>query len=239
MKYTEKILILLFSTIITSFFLLERIDEKLKPVITKYINLEVERTTSNIMNSAVNEITEKYIIDDLIEIKKNAKDEIQLITYNTKEVNELLKEINDEISNQLLLIEEGKIKDFDLSSDLKIGNLTEKKEGLVYEIPLGSIIGQSTLFAHIGPKIPIKMNFIGQINTNLKTKVKEYGINNIVVELYVQAEILTRATMPISTKNKKIKLESPLSIQIIQGQIPSYYFDSLEKTSQNIDKTIK
>ena len=218
---------------------MERIDKKLNPVITKYINLEVERTVSNIMNAKIYEITEKYIIDDLIKIKKNNKDEIQLITYNTKEVNELLKEINDEISKQLLLLEEGQINDFELSTDLKIGNLTEKKQGIVYEIPFGSLLGNRTLFAHLGPKIPIKMNFIGQINTNLKTKVREYGINNIVMELYVQVEILTRSTMPISTRNKKVYLESPISIQIIQGQIPSYYFDKIEKTSQNIDKIIK
>lgn len=218
---------------------MERIDRKLNPVITKYINLEVERIVSNIINATVNEVSEKYIVDDLIDIKKNNKDEIQLITYNTKSVNILLKEINDEISKQLLLLEEGKINDFYLSSDLEIGSLTKKKQGIVYEIPLGSLIGNRTLFAHLGPKIPIKMNFIGQINTNLKTKVKSYGINNIVVELYAQAEVLTRATMPISTQNKKIELESPISIQIIQGQIPSYYFDSMENTSQNIDKIIK
>ena len=210
-----------------------KIDKSLNKIITRYLNIEVERITSNIVNSEVNEVIESYEVTDLIEIKKNKNDEIQLITYDTKLVNKLLREINDEISEKLLLLEEGKINDFDIASDLKVGSLTKIKQGLVYEIPMGAL-NNSTLFAHSGPKIPVKMNFVGQIDTNFKTKVKEYGINNMVLELYIEAVIKIRATMPISTKNKSIKLESPISIQIIQGQIPSYYFDSIEKTSQLI-----
>ena len=214
-----------------------KIDKLLNKTITKYINIEIERITSNIVNATVNEVIEEYIVSDLIDIKKNKNDEIQLITYNTKLVNKLLIEINEQLSKKLLLLEEGNIKEFDISTDLKVGSLTNIKQGLVYEIPMGALNG-STLFAHTGPKIPIKMNFIGQINTNLKTKVKEYGLNNMILELYIEADIQPRAPMPISTENKDIKLEAPISIQIIQGQIPPYYFNSLENASQNINKII-
>ena len=75
-----------------------------------------------------------------------------------------------------------------MSSDLKIGSLTKKKKGLVYEIPLGSL-KKSTIFAHIGPKIPIRMNFIGQTDTTIKTQLKTYGINTVLVEIFVEVII--------------------------------------------------
>ena len=82
------------------------------------------------------------------------------------------------------------------------------------------------------------MNFIGQINSNIKTKIKEYGINSLSIELFVESEIKARAIMPISTKNEIIKIEAPITIQIIQGKIPSYYFDNIEKNSQKVINTL-
>ena len=159
------------------------------------------------------------------------------ITYDTKIVNEVLKKVNEDISLKILELEEGKIEKYDLATSLKIGSLTEKKQGVVYEIPFGSL-RNSTLFAHLGPTIPIKMNFIGQINSNIKTKIKEYGINSLSIELFVESEIKARATMPISTKNEIIKTEAPITIQIVQGKIPSYYFDNIEKNSQKVINTL-
>ena len=91
-------------------------------------------------------------------------------------------------------------------------------------MPLG-LFSNNVFFNSFGPKIPIRMNFIGQTDTTIKTKLKTYGINTVLVEIFVEVIIKERATMPISTKYKTIRIEAPLSIQIIQGNIPSYYYD--------------
>ena len=79
------------------------------------------------------------------------------------------------------------------------------------------------MFANIGPTIPIKLTFIGQVNTELDVKVREYGINNVIVEMDVIVSVCEQASMPLTSKKKDIIVKEPISIEIIKGEIPNYY----------------
>ena len=75
----------------------------------------------------------------------------------------------------------------------------------------------------MGPVIPVRFTFIGEVTTNLKTKVKTYGINSVYMEVSIHVEVRQRITMPLRTKEVKSALDIPLTIKIIQGTIPNYY----------------
>ena len=217
---------------IASFFLLALIDEKLGPMLYKYINMEAQRVVRGIVNEAVNDIVEdNFRTDTILEITKNKDDDVKYVTYNTKEVNNLLVLINKNIQKRLIDLEEGKTDNLLLSSNLKKGSFKNVKHGIVYEVPFGSI-RNSTLFGNIGPNIPVKMSFIGQITSNFRTKVNNYGINNLVVEAYIETEVISQSTMPVSSKEKKVKVNVPISVEIIQGNIPIYYGD-IDNLSNN------
>ena len=97
------------------------------------------------------------------------------------------------------------------------------EKGIVLDVSLGNIY-HSSLFANIGPTIPIKLVFSGQTNVDIDLKTKEYGINNIMVEIDAVVTVKEITTMPISSKQKTIKVRSPISIDIIKGNIPENYF---------------
>ena len=90
----------------------------------------------------------------------------------------------------------------------------------------------NSLFANLGPVIPVKLSFLGQVTTHLNTKVESYGINNAYLELYVHIEVVERITMPTMTEEQKVKLDIPLTMKIIQGKVPTYYQGGLKENSQ-------
>ena len=233
MNNIRKIPVILIFALITAFFLIEYSGKKLNKQLEKYVTTESKRIISNVVNFSINQIIEENISDDLFEIQKNSRDEIELLDYNTKEVNKLLKIINQSIQKELIKLEEGKIKDLEISSNFQLKNISTIKNGVLCEIPMGAIKG-NTLFANIGPNIPIKLSFIGQVQSNLDTKITSYGINNIVIETNIVIEIEEQITMPTTSEKSIVKIKAPLSIKIIKGKVPNYYASNIGKQSEII-----
>lgn len=216
-----------------SFFLLRVIGQRLTPILSRYVNIEANRFANNIVNSIVNEIIIDNYEENLFEISQNASGEIEMLDYNTKKVNKLLLEINEVVQQKLINLEEGKIEELEISNNFKLTNLKKTKNGVLCEIPLGALKG-NMLFANIGPNIPIRLSFIGQVQSNLETKITSYGINNIVIETNIIVEVEERITMPTTSENSVVIIKAPLTIKIIKGTVPNYYAGTYEKKSNTI-----
>lgn len=224
---------LLFANIVFSFFLLSAIGKKLNPILSRYVNIEANRFANNIVNSTVNEMIVKYHEEDLFFINLDKNGEINMLDYNTKKVNQLLVEITNEIQQKLTNLEEGKIAELEISNNFKLKNISTTKNGVLCEVPIGALKGNS-LFANLGPSIPIRLSFIGQVQSNLDTKITSYGINNIVIETNVVIEIEEQITMPTTSEKSIVKIIAPLTIKIIKGTVPNYYAANFEKKSDII-----
>lgn len=231
MSLIRKMGIVFFFCILISFFCVSFLGNRVNPILFNYLNLEVERVTSNVIDVSVNDVLSNELVDDLFNVSKNSNNEIEMIDYNTKEVNSLLKKINENIYSKLLKLEEGEVDDFSLSSSLLGNNYKKVKTGLVCEIPMGSLTGNGFL-SNLGPIVPIKMSFLGHVNSSLRTKVTNYGINNLYLEIYVHVEVKERISFPRSSKDVTIKIDAPLSIKIISGVVPEYYGGIIDKYSQ-------
>ena len=184
-KYLIKSFYLLLSVFLISFFLVQIFSVKINPILYKYLNLEVERITSNVVDGSINELLSRELDKDLFVLEKNSKGEVEIIDYNTKKVNLLLNKTSNMIQNKLILLEDGKLDKFMISDMFRGNRFHYIKSGVVCEIPIGSLSNNGFL-TNIGPVIPIKMSFLGQVNCNLKTRIRNYGINNLYVEIYLQ-----------------------------------------------------
>lgn len=233
MKIYKKLGTILCFCILISFFCISMLGNQLNPILLNYLNLEVERITSNVIDASVNDVLIEGLDEDLFNISKNDNNEIEMIDYDTQKVNLLLKKINQEIYSKLLLMEEGNFQDFDLSSSLIGKNFKGVDSGIICEIPIGSLFGNG-FFNNLGPIIPIKMSFLGQVNSTLQTKITNYGINNLYLELFVQVEIKERISLPKSSKDICIRIDAPLSIKIISGVVPDYYGGIINSSSQTL-----
>ncbi len=218
------------SFIIALFFIFV-LGKKVNPIFINYLNGEVERITTNVVDSVLNDLLAKGSNDSLFVITRNDRNEVEMVDYNTEKVNSLLKNINQLIYLKLYNLEEGNTDKLLLSSSLLGNNYHFIDSGVVCEIPLGSLTGNGFL-TNLGPIIPVKMSFLGQVSSNLKTRVTSYGINNLLLELYIQVEVKEKISLPKTSDVATVKVEAPLSIKIISGIVPNYYGGVIDKKSQ-------
>lgn len=172
-----------------------------------YLNYS-ENEASRIIISTISEAIDDKILkitkeDNLYTFIRNKNGDIEMIDYNSYVMNTFLKDITNNIINAL----------------------TEKEKSTnktAFYIPMGSIF-QNPILASRGPKIPVKMELIGSVITGIDSKIKEYGINNSLIEIYIHIEVKEKLILPVSEKEIKIVNDIPISYRIIKGQIPSYY----------------
>ena len=197
--------------------LLFYISKRLDVILKQYIDVEVERLTKNIVNRAVSEkmLSKNYGKLYTYELGNN-------ISYDTVKINILKKDITDYVQDVLLDLDNGKIEKYFVSKRIYSGRFKNIKKGVVCDVSVGSIRG-STLFANVGPTIPIKLVFNGEISSDVDIQAKEYGINNIMIEVYLVIEVKEQIIMPLTSKRKTIKIRIPISVDIVKGSIPEYY----------------
>ena len=140
-------------------------------------------------------------------------------SYDTKVINEYVDLVTEKIDYELSNVEAGKIDSLFFRKNNKYKNI---KNGLIFEVMFSSIKG-STLFSSIGPGIPVRLSFIGEVTSSIDIKTKEYGINNVLVKVILNINIKERTSMPFTSNEQIIKISEPLTVDIIKGDIPEYY----------------
>ena len=134
----------------------------------------------------------------------------------------------------LKYVEDGRVDLLNISDNV-LANYDQKKlrKGIIYSIPMGIIFG-NTLLANIGPKLPVKFSLIGSVNSNINTKITNYGINNALIEVYVDLSVELEVILPLMTDIVEIKSSIPVAIKLIQGNVPEYYANALSNPSLSI-----
>ena len=230
MKKLKLILGIVFLAFLISVVFVLCIGKKLNPTIRNYSTVEAKRFGTFIINYSLDKDFLKSLNGDIFETTNNNKGEIQMIDFKTKEVNEVLEKATAKVQKQLIDLENGNIDNMNIADTFKGLRYEKIKNGVVCELPRG-VVFSNVLFSNSGPIIPIKFNFIGQVLTNLNTKVETYGINSVYIEVKLHIEITELITMPLKTEEVKIETDVPLTIKVIQGSIPNYYQQQLQKDS--------
>ena len=216
MKTLKKVLVINFIIIFISIILIIIINDKVMPIYMEYAESEMERVVTTVINKSVSECS---LDDDMFLIKNDNNNTI--VDYDPIVMNKIISNISNLVYDNLK-----KIGDKDVNI-LKKYNLDNN----IFYIPTG-IIFNSILLNNLGPKIPIKMELVSSVNSNLETKVTEYGINNSLIEINIKINVTIKMILPKCSKNKKIFVIIPLTVKIIQGNIPEYYFGNLKKTTK-------
>ena len=216
----------LFFAVIVSLFTIYIYSNKVTPVIEKYSEIEIKRLLMNIINVSIREVNNECDIDDLFDIKYNGTGEIILIDFDYKRSTDVLGSITKCIENNMKKIENGNVSI--LSDYYNEGELRLLESGI--EVPIGVVMGNNFL-NNIGPKIPVKISFVRELEMGFSTEVIEYGINNALLKLNVDINMSINIVLPIINNNMKLNFTIPLSMKVIQGKIPNYYLDGFTANS--------
>lgn len=232
----KNIFIIIFTILILSILLsFKFINTKISPVLISYAQLELTKFSNLVINNAVAaEVSDKIDISELFIISKNDDGEIKTIDFNPLVVNKLLTLITSNIQKNLRYIEQGNIDKLNMEqSELSNYNVSKLKKGIIFEIPSG-IVFNNAMLVNLGPKIPVKLSLVGDIISNVNTKVTNYGINNAMIEVSINIKLSEQVILPFISQKINIESNIPVAIKLIQGSIPNYYFNGIDKNSPNV-----
>ena len=235
-KYKVKRVDLIFISIVVSAIIslisVMIIGIKMKPILIEIARVETSKLESTIVNNAINEmIVEGYSTDSLFEIVEAKDGIIQMIDFNSTRVNEFLSILTIKVQDSLKKLEDGVMEDLGITKeDSQIENELNLKKGILVEVPLGAS-SNNPLLSNLGAKIPIKMHYLGDINSTINTKITEYGINNALMEITANVKLNAKIMLPFLTDKITLKTSVPIVIKMIQGQIPTYYGNNISKDS--------
>ena len=218
------IIVVIILLILSIMIALIYINSKLSPLLLDYAELQTQRLASLVINKAVNkQIIDNVQIDKLFSTNQNKEGEIQTLDFNPTIVNSVLNATTNTVLLELKAIEQGSSDMIDVYEAIGANyNKGKLSRGIVFEIPLGAVTGNAFL-SNLGPRIPVKLNLIGSVLSNLNTKISQYGINNALIEVSVKIDITEKVNLPLSSRNVTVTSNIPIAMKIIQGKIPAYY----------------
>lgn len=212
---SDIILLIMIIVLIISYIMLKVFTIKSEKILLNYAENKSKELSQLLVNNALEEIIIDATVEDIINLEKNQNNEIISLDFNNVKINEIELKISKNIQKNLKKLEEN-----------KKNSLTEKyyddKIDIIYEVPM-SIIYDVPILVGIGPKVPFKLDVLGNVKTNVITNIKEYGINNSLVEVILNMKINIQIILPFSSKNIVIESNVPLKTKVIQGKIPTYY----------------
>ena len=209
-------------TTITLFIIIKYTNKKISPKLINYATLETQKLSRLIITKSISlESIETLNINDLFIITKNENNEIMTVDMNTVLINKIIQEITINIQENLKKLEEGKINN----------NNEENKNGVILKIPLGQITN-NFIFNNLGPQIPVKLKILGEMKTQVNSTVKNYGINNALIEITLDITIKEEVLLPISSDEIEVSTTIPIAMKLINGTVPSYYSNGINKTQE-------
>lgn len=197
------------------------INKQVEPALMDIAELEATKVATTIIQEAVKqEIVDSDKAKDLVTTHEDKDGNITMITFDSQTVRKALDHVTENIVTRLHAIEEDNFKD----TKTGLATTNGQSDGIMYEIPLGQITDNAIL-SSLGPNIPVRFYLIGDVHTDIKRTVKEYGINNAIHEVLIYTEVTVQVIIPFSSDTKRITNSIPVIDITVPGEVPLYYND--------------
>jgi sporulation protein YunB len=225
-KISRIMLIIFVIIIFITYLLLRNFNKLVTPKLINVATSSINKLNESILlNYTLSDMYENIDLDEVIDIVKNSNDEIISVDFNLKEVYSSLAIITKYL-HESLNSEEIREKYLEYYDE----EISSKNDSIVLMMPMG-IASNNIYVANLGPRIPVKISYIGYLSTNIRIKLENYGINMVLSSIYIDCSITNSYIIP----SKKESITSDYSIlvssKIISGDVPEYYGGVIEKSS--------
>lgn len=233
------LLMTVFFYVLIVFLTIYTIDRGIKPTL---MNIAEEKTiefATRTINSAVKS-TENISFDDLVDINVDNNGNVTTLGWNSAAVNRALRMATDRAEYFLYGMNKGQTLDLD-DPDLKpiefgdsVGDLAAK-DPTVVEIPIGQATG-NTILANLGPKIPVHFEIVGSLRSDVVHEIKEFGVNAVLVEIYIPVTVNVQIVIPFSTSVSEVSTRVFIDSRIVMGNVPEFYSSGGTGTSISLPR---
>ena len=142
---------------------------------------------------------------------------------NTDEVNMILKNYTLYISNYLS-------KTMNLSHLKEYFKVLKTKQNYYLIIPLGIISDNPFLF-NLGPNIFLSYDLINSPSLTIDLDVKNYGLNNVLVNIYLNINIDQKVLKPVLNKTNTHNYRFLISSKIVYGRVSPFIGGNITTSS--------
>lgn len=198
------------------------VNEGLKPTLISYAESQTRKIATLVISNAVNKkIANDMDIDKIIEAVPNQDGSVSKL--NAEIVNRVKAETTSLVQRNLKEAESGNLSELELMMDVEFEKSDKNKaDGIVYYVPLGQATNNA-LLGNLGPQIPIRFTPIGDVSSDVKTKISDFGINNAYVQVYVHLTVNVQIIIPFATKVTTLTEDIPVAMFLIKGNVPQFY----------------
>ena len=179
----RKLLIISVIIVLISIVNIILINKVSKNRVIDYSTMLASKITKYIVNNAYVREKVNFYAQDIYDIVKSDTNEIKNIIYDSGVINDLVDSITERIYKMFNMLESSDLSKINIRENI-VSNKDNNKDGIVLEIPSG-IVTNNYIFAGLGPKIPVKISLTGEFESYVSTDVKEYGINNAMITIYI------------------------------------------------------
>jgi sporulation protein YunB len=180
------------------------LDRIITPTVIAVANAEMRAKSMEIIYATIlDEYSKQFKYEDVINVEKDNAGNITLLKADTLKMNKIANDVALNSQKQLRSLGSHGIK-----------------------IPIGFIF-QNNILAYIGPRVSVKMQPIGYIETKYQSEFESAGINQTRHKIYVQVYAKLKVIIPMRNDSIEVKTEVPIAETIIVGKVPD--------TSINLD----
>ena len=227
-KFSQGLGIIFVFIFCLTFYFIHQFNQYITPNLLNVAGVSINKLNESIlMQYKVSDIYKNVPLDDIILLTKNTKDEILAVDFQLENAYDALSVITNYLKNSLESIKmRNQILQYyneDLSSGL---------DSIILTIPIG-VASNGVFLSNLGPRIPVKVSYMGYLATSVRIKLENYGINTVLISLYIDCSITNEIIVPNVDKEINHSYSILLASKIIQGKVPDYYGGTWE-TKSNI-----
>ncbi|MCI8481903.1 MAG: sporulation protein YunB [Clostridia bacterium] len=199
-KKTKKIC-KFFIIILVMLLTFQMMMNSMKPILETLCKDKAKSVATIICNEESTKIIGQYQYEDLITIHRDNDNNITMLQSKIIPINYIISDVGEKVQKRINEMETEKI-----------------------HINLGGLTG-SKLLSGMGPSIPIKLNLVGNVETDLRSEFQSQGINQTIHRIYLQVDCKINVLTPYQTMEEQISNQVLIAENIIVGKIPEAYYN--------------
>lgn len=210
MMKKKKITLIVIVSIFITIILTRRISKYMSKNILRSVFVLVEKENDLALKKAFKSKKLLEIKDtSFLNVIKNKNEEIIEVTYDIEKCEQIMNYVTQKMSES-------------------IDNITS--DGYTMFVPSLSIFDWP-LLTNLGPRIPVKIVLTDVAMGNIRTEIREYGINNALLEIYIDIDVKIAPVLLSQAETKSKKYSFLLSSKLITGKVPDLYNGKINRES--------
>lgn len=179
-----------------------------------------EITSMIIVNNITREKLNHIAMEDIIVVNRNRNEEVTDIEFRLDMAYEMLINLREDLDRAAFAVKDGEIPD----------NATVINDNLIIKVPFYAYTN-NPLLMNLGPRVPLKVNLLEVIRGEIITTVSDYGINTILVNVWLNLYVSQSIILPVGREVTNIDFEILIASRIIQGQVPDFFPGGFQRQS--------